>query len=585
MAPPAGHVVKHLRELLRDGAAVRDGELLSAFAAERDEDAFAALVQRHGPMVFGLCRRILHDPHDAEDAFQATFLVLARRAGAVRKPDAVASWLHGVALRLARKLKCQAALRRRLERQAAPPGGTMPAEASWQEVLASLDEELARLPDKQRLPLVLCYLEGLTQEDAAARLGWPRGTLKRRLETGRETLQGRLRRRGVAPAAVLLATLPAADTLAAQVPVPAAALARTAATFAARQALPAGAVAPHVLALAEGVLRTMLIAKLRLVLVAALVFGLSAGGALLFAASRPVENAESAPQNTVNPQPPARDPAGDKQPPPKDADKKDLDRFQGDWIVADVVSAGEKKPANGQRFQFTGGRVKLHTRGAEFGGAFQLRPGEIDVDWDDRGGNTFVPFEGKVLGIYKFDGDTLVLCLGAGDGLPDARSKSVRPKQFSAKQGESTILFVLKRPDPAPKQDPNGNTGNGNAGKKQVKLGESWRGPLSKEDEGRRVVVRDKKGLEELWTKISKEPAPQIDFEKDMVLAVFLGKRLTAGHDVQITRVEATADGWTVYVREKEPSPNTFVPQEVTRPFHVVVVPRFEGKVTFVTER
>ncbi|HZY84573.1 MAG TPA: sigma-70 family RNA polymerase sigma factor [Gemmataceae bacterium] len=161
------------------------------------------MVARHGPLVLGLCRRLLGNRHDAEDLFQATFLVLARRAGAIRKPQALSCWLHGVAYRLALKARAEAKRRRDRERQAPCPPESAEPDLSWREVSALIDEELQRLPEAQRLPLVLCYLEGLTQDEAAHRLGWPRGTLKRRLESGRERLRARLTRRGVTLGAAL----------------------------------------------------------------------------------------------------------------------------------------------------------------------------------------------------------------------------------------------------------------------------------------------------------------------------------------------------------------------------------------------
>ena len=174
-----------------------DAELLDRFARARDQAAFAALVRRHGPMVFGVCRRVLHDPNDAEEAFQVTFLVLVRKAAGLRQPDRLANWLYGVANRVARKARVSAARRGRHEQAAAGPDGYVPAEGTDPDVRAVLDEEMVALPDKYRAPLVLCYLEGLTNEAAAERLGWPPGSMSYRLARGRELLRQRLVRRGV----------------------------------------------------------------------------------------------------------------------------------------------------------------------------------------------------------------------------------------------------------------------------------------------------------------------------------------------------------------------------------------------------
>jgi RNA polymerase sigma factor (sigma-70 family) len=182
--------------------------LLERFAAGADEAAFTALVQRHGPMVHGLCRRLLGDPARAEDVFQATFLVLARRAGSIRKRASLSSWLYGVARRLAQKALRGEARRRRHERRAAQdrPRCSSP-DAGWAELLAILDEELGRLPEPARAPLLLCYLEGYTQDEAARLLGWSLGTLRRRLESGRDLLRRRMTRRGATLSAALFAAL------------------------------------------------------------------------------------------------------------------------------------------------------------------------------------------------------------------------------------------------------------------------------------------------------------------------------------------------------------------------------------------
>src|SRR6516165_9873352 len=184
-----------------------DRQLVNRMLAERDEAAFEAVVHRHGPMVFRVCWRVLQHSHDAEDAFQATFLVLAQKLRTLRKHASLASWLHGVAHRVALKAKAEAATRRRHEQQAAVSPPVPPDDVSWGEVRAVLDAELAGLPEKWRLPLVLCYLEGRTQDEAAEELGWSKRTLRRRLEEGRTGLGHRLSRRGVVWPAALSAVL------------------------------------------------------------------------------------------------------------------------------------------------------------------------------------------------------------------------------------------------------------------------------------------------------------------------------------------------------------------------------------------
>src|SRR5690242_18128398 len=185
--------------LRQTGGGLTDGQLLECFLSDRNEAAFEALVRRHGPMVLGVCRRVLAHAQDAEDAFQATFLVLARRAASVVPREAVGNWLYGVAYRTALKARTLTARRRACERQVrdVPQPVTEP-QASREELERLLDEELHRLPDRYRLPLVLCDLEGRTRREVARQLGLPDGTLSNRLATARRLLANRLRRRGLA---------------------------------------------------------------------------------------------------------------------------------------------------------------------------------------------------------------------------------------------------------------------------------------------------------------------------------------------------------------------------------------------------
>jgi RNA polymerase sigma factor (sigma-70 family) len=187
-----------------------DGQLLERFVRLRDESAFAALVRRHGPMVLGVCQRVLGHAQDAEDAFQATFLVLVRKASSLEKPELLANFLYGVAYRTALNARSRAARRGRHEREAASMcSAASDPESFGQEVHELLDEELHRLPEKYRTPLILCYLEGKTNEEAAQLLGWPLGSMSFRLARGRELLRDRLNGRMQAlsvalPAALLL---------------------------------------------------------------------------------------------------------------------------------------------------------------------------------------------------------------------------------------------------------------------------------------------------------------------------------------------------------------------------------------------
>jgi RNA polymerase sigma factor (sigma-70 family) len=250
-----------------------DGPLLARFLAGRDEAAFSALVRRHGPMVLGVCRRLLSHEHDAEDAFQATFLVLARKAGSLRKREALGPWLYAVACRTAHKLRSVRARRWARERQvqAMPHPSVGPPEAQdWRPLL---DAELSRLPERYRAPVVLCDLQGQSYREAACRLGLANTTLARRLAAGRKRLAERLARRGVALSGGALAALLSEGVASAAVP------ASLVAATAKAAAGPLAAVSVPVAFLTRGVLRAMLLTKIKLVAgVVLLLAALGAGG-------------------------------------------------------------------------------------------------------------------------------------------------------------------------------------------------------------------------------------------------------------------------------------------------------------------
>jgi RNA polymerase sigma factor (sigma-70 family) len=276
---------------LRTLAAVRtlgslsDRDLLARFVGEHDEAAFTVLIERHGPMVLGVCRRALPNRHDAEDACQATFLVLARQADSLRRQASLGSWLHGVAFRVATALKRDAVRRKNREQRVDSRVPADPsAEVSWREVQAVLDEELHRLPERYRAPLVLCYLECLTRDEAAGRLGLTPGGLHGRLERGRKLLRERLTRRGLTLSAVLGAA-GLGETIAHAAPAHLIVVASTRAAqlLVAGQPLKEGVVSTHVLALTREVLKSMFIAKLKLGAVAVLSVVLLAVGGGSFA--------------------------------------------------------------------------------------------------------------------------------------------------------------------------------------------------------------------------------------------------------------------------------------------------------------
>jgi RNA polymerase sigma factor (sigma-70 family) len=290
-------ILHHVCSLIaaRRTEGLSDRDLLESFLAHQDEDAFAALVRRHGAMVLGVCRRALGHLQDAEDACQAVFLLLARKAATVRKRHALGSWLHGAAFRVASNLRRERARRRDRERTVADVAQPdTAADVTWREVKVALDEECARLPERYRTALVLCYLEGKTREEAARQLGWSLSTLHGRLERGRELLRARLTRRGLTLSAALFGTFlteqgPAAtltSTFAFKT-------ARTATLLAAGQSL-SGVASPQVVALAEGALTAMSMSPWKIVAVTALTVGLLGLGAGVATKSlRPTDQAQA----------------------------------------------------------------------------------------------------------------------------------------------------------------------------------------------------------------------------------------------------------------------------------------------------
>jgi RNA polymerase sigma factor (sigma-70 family) len=335
-----GTLMRHIKGLAAGCAGPHrtDRQLLDDFASRRDESAFAGLVGRHGPMVLGACRRLLRHEQDAEDAFQATFLTLARHPGSVRRREALASWLYGVAYRTAMKAKRSAARRRNHEarlRDRRPPAAPSP---TWDDVQAVLDEEIQRLPESFRSAFVFCVLDGKTVPAAAAELGVKEGTLSWRLARARQRLRQRLARRGIQLSAVLAALALAREAGRAAVP---AALAGATVRFGLSAAAggPAAAIPSHVAALAAGVTRAMCLSKAKTATALLVVLGLVVAGA-----SALTRRALATPPEAAKPQAGARPSAAVK---PGPAGEKD-----GRVEVRGRVLDPEGKPVPGAKLVF-----------------------------------------------------------------------------------------------------------------------------------------------------------------------------------------------------------------------------------------
>jgi C-terminal peptidase prc len=328
-------VVRHLRRIVGDAAPeTTDRQLLERFSAARDESAFAALVERHGPLVWGVCRRALRHHQDAEDVFQATFLVLARQAGAVRWRDSVHNWLYEVASRLAAAARVKAARRRLHEGRAAAkaPTEALPDDAA-RELGAVLDQELGRLPPRLRAPLLLCYLEGRTSDQAARQLGWSLRTLQRRLAQGRELLRARLTRRGLTLSAALLAP---ALAQASAVPAP---LVTTTLKTAVAFTAGSGAVPARAAALAQGMLRGMVMTRVKFAAVVLLVLGTITGAGVL--AYHPFGGSAAAGPGAPAGQAPA---AGKDEGAAKETPRKPAPLGHRLWAIMDLVREKHPEP-------------------------------------------------------------------------------------------------------------------------------------------------------------------------------------------------------------------------------------------------
>jgi RNA polymerase sigma factor (sigma-70 family) len=306
---PMSKVIDHLRKAVLAGGETQltDGQLLECFVNHRDEAAVAALVRRHGPMVWGVCRRILHSHQDAEDAFQATFLVLVRKAASIIPREMAANWLYGVAHQTARKARATTAKRQAQEKQVnempEPAAGTEPD--LWRDLQPLLDQELSRLPDKYRLAIVLCDLEGKTRKEAARQLKIPEGTLSSRLTTARTMLAKRLARHGLAVSGGALAAVLVQNAASAGLPTSVVSnTIKATSLLAAGQAATTGVISAKVAALTEGMLKTMLLAKLKMMTAMLLALSLVTLTSALLAWGQTADKSDSAEKPAPKPEKP-----------------------------------------------------------------------------------------------------------------------------------------------------------------------------------------------------------------------------------------------------------------------------------------
>jgi RNA polymerase sigma factor (sigma-70 family) len=436
-----------------------DGQLLAQFLNERDEAAFATLVRRHGPMVLGVCRRILGNQADADDAFQAAFIVLVRKAASLTSRSALGDWLHGVARRTALRARADAARRRVkeqiVERDARSQAGAWERGAECRnDWLPLLDEELSRLPEKYRLPIVLCDLEGNTRHEAAKRMGWPEGTVASRLVRGRALLAKRLIRSAQVFSGVLTMTLAGGAVQAALPLTLVQSTVQAAALVAAGKLTVQGVLSAKALILAQGVIQSMFWNKMKLgafALFVALVCGIGYGTFALSpsdAGTQPPAEKKALPQEPKD----AKPDTPEKKAVPK---KEDKDLIQGTWKVKQADANGKHAPkevSTDQTWMIANGTIVVqYEDGTKDEWAFKLdaaaAPRAIDVK-----ASTGFRADSTAVGIYELKSDTLRVCVSWS-------GPASRPTAFDVGDDRGGRLFVLQRvakpkaekvPDPSP---------------------------------------------------------------------------------------------------------------------------------------
>jgi RNA polymerase sigma factor (sigma-70 family) len=455
--------------LRREASGVTDAQLLESFIASKDEAAFAALVRRHGPMVWGVCRRVLGHVQDAEDAFQATYLVLVHKAASIMPRAMVGNWLYGVAHRTAMKARTTSTKRRVKERQmVVVPEPEAAAHALWLDLQPLLDRELARLPENYRAAIVLCDLEDKTHKEAARQLGWPVGTLSTRLFRARKLLAKRLIERGLTISAGSLAA--ALSPNAASASVPSALVAETvnAGSWLAAGHAGAGMISGKVAALTKGVVQSMLLAKLRIAL-AILVMGFIGLGAGLFSCR--TEATESGARTAGRPTVAQKTATAD------DA-KSDMEKLQGTWVAVSLERQGEQVPEQTLKDakvrlviadnKITATAVDENVVGKiiRMEAVITLDPTKRPKTVDVTNTRLFVGDQKELRakddqGIYELAGDTLTVCYGLERPTdfktkPNSQHKSYvfqrdsKPQPTQGKKPQPGHIFLTRQHDPNP---------------------------------------------------------------------------------------------------------------------------------------
>jgi RNA polymerase sigma factor (sigma-70 family) len=388
------------------------------FVRHRDEGAFAALMDRHGSMVLGVCRRVLRDPHDADDVFQATFLVLIRKATSLRRPELLGNWLYGVAYRTALRARAGAARRRAPERQAEDVPAAEPVdEKVWDELRPVLDEEVNRLPEKYRAPVILCYLEGKTYTEAARVLGWAAGTVSGRLARAREKLRARLALRGLTLSTAALAMTLCQKGSAAVAAALAQATLKGVLLTTSGQA--AGLISAKAVALSKGTLQAALAVKVKVLSGVLAVVGLVGTGAWAVTHGGAMVSSHM-------------DLHAERQL------AADREKLQGTWDCVAAFERGRTSAPKDLSWSFQGGEVAVQVGGQTLRRTYQLsrflvvhRTIDVTIPATPGGAPT------TLYGAYFLENDRLSVCFNT--------SAERRPKNVTANPGNGDVRYDFRR--------------------------------------------------------------------------------------------------------------------------------------------